>query len=225
MSNLQLFIEGTLESLYMTLGSTALAYLIGLPLGILLIVTEKPQDSDADSFKNKLLKGIHVILGIIINILRSIPFVILLVVMIPVTRLVVGTTIGTNAAIVPLVVGAAPYVARLVESSIKEVDKGVIEAARSMGASTFQVICKVLLPEARPSLLIGSAIAVTTIFGYTAMAGFIGGGGLGAIAINYGFIRYQTDIMFITLVLSIILVQILQEILMRFARRSDKRSD
>ena len=173
--------------------------------------------------KKKILKSTYTVLGFIVNVFRSIPFIILLVFMIPVTRFVVGTTIGSTATIVPLVVAAAPFVARLVESSIKEVDDGVVEAARSMGASTRQIIWKVLLPEARPSLLIGSAIAVAAIFGYAAMAGFVGGGGLGAIAINYGFYRYQTDVMIITLILSVILVQILQVIGMRLAKASDKR--
>jgi len=219
----ELFGWGILESLYMTLGSTAIAYLIGLPLGILLIVTEQPRDTANYTTKNWIFRIIHVVLGFITNVLRSIPFVILLVFMIPITRGIVGTATGSTAAIVPLVVGAAPYIARLVESSIKEVDKGVIEAARSMGASTGQIIWKVLLPEAKPSLLIGSAIAVTTIFGYTAMAGFVGGGGLGDIGIRYGFHRYQTDIMIVTLILSIIIVQILQEVGMRLAKINDKR--
>ena len=207
----------------MTLGSTLIAYVLGLPLGILLFISEKPRDTNPDSILNKILKVFHTILGFFINVMRSIPFVILLVFMIPVTRFIVGTSIGSTATIVPLVAGAAPFIARLVESSLKEVDEGMIEAARSMGASTFQIIWKVLLPEARPSLLIGSAIAVTTIFGYAAMAGFIGGGGLGDIAIRYGFHRFQTDIMIITLLLSVILVQILQMIGMKLAKIGDKR--
>ena len=207
----------------MTLGSTAIAYVIGLPLGVLLFITEKPRDTNPDSALNKVLKVFHTVLGFFINVMRSIPFVILLVFMIPVTRFIVGTSIGSTATIVPLVAGAAPFIARLVESSLKEVEEGMIEAARSMGASTFQIIWKVLLPEARPSLLIGSAIAVTTIFGYAAMAGFIGGGGLGDIAIRYGFHRFQTDIMIITLLLSVVLVQILQMIGMKLAKSGDKR--
>ena len=219
MFEFDLFSQGILESLYMTLVSTGVAYLIGLPLGLLLIVTEKAQGKHA-----RLFRVIHIVLGFVVNVGRSIPFIILLVALIPFTRLVVGTSIGPTAAIVPLVVGAAPFVARMVESSIKEVDYGVIEAARSMGASTLQVVWKVLLPEARPSLLIGSAIAVTTIFGYSAMAGYVGGGGLGAIAINYGFYRFNARIMFIALVLSVILVQILQEVGMRLAKKIDKRN-
>ena len=218
-----LFITGIWESLYMTLISTGAAYLIGLPLGILLIITDNPLDTESGSWKNKFCKTTYAVLGFIVNVFRSIPFIILMIFLIPVTRFIVGTTIGSNAAIVPLVVAAAPFVARMVESSIKEVDDGVVEAARSMGASTPQIIWRVLLPEAKPSLLIGSAITVAAIFGYAAMAGFIGGGGLGAIAINYGFYRYQTDIMMITLILSVILVQILQVIGMRLAKASDKR--
>lgn len=141
----------------------------------------------------------------------------------PVTRAIVGTTIGTNATIVPLVIAAAPFIARLVESSLKEVDKGVIEAAQSMGASSMQIITKVLLPEARPSLIVGAAIAVTTILSYSAMAGFVAGGGLGDIAIRYGYHRYQTDIMLVTVVLLVLIVQVLQEAGMRLARLGDKR--
>lgn len=161
--------QGLLDTLYMTLVSTALSYVLGLPLGILLVVTDKD-----GIFPMRIVNGI---LGVIINILRSVPFLILLVAVIPFTRAVVGTSIGSTATIVPLVIAAAPFIARLVESSIKEVDKGVIEAAQSMGASTVQIIWKVMLPEARPSLIVGSAIAVTTILSYSAMSGFVGGGG------------------------------------------------
>ncbi|MDD4680928.1 MAG: ABC transporter permease, partial [Clostridia bacterium] len=182
--------RGILESLYMTLVSTFFAYMLGLPLGIIMVVTDKDGIYPLRTF--------NWILGLIINILRSVPFLILLVVVIPITRIIVGTTLGSTATIVPLVISAAPFIARLAESSMKEVDKGVIEAAQSMGASSMQVITKVLLPEARPSLLVGSAIAVTTILGYSAMAGFVGGGGLGDIAIRYGYHRYQTDIMLVT---------------------------
>ncbi|MDD2502905.1 MAG: ABC transporter permease, partial [Clostridia bacterium] len=169
------------------------------------------------------LRTFNWILGLIINILRSVPFLILLVVVIPITRIIVGTTLGSTATIVPLVISAAPFIARLAESSMKEVDKGVIEAAQSMGASSMQVITKVLLPEARPSLLVGSAIAVTTILGYSAMAGFVGGGGLGDIAIRYGYHRYQTDIMLVTVALLVIIVQGFQAAGMRLARIGDKR--
>ena len=159
----------------------------------------------------------------VINLLRSVPFIILLIMVIPITRLIVGKIYGSNATVVPLVISASPYIARMVESSLKEVDAGVIEAAKSMGASTWQIIVKVLLPEAKPSLLVGAAISVTTILGYSAMAGFTGGGGLGDIAIRYGYHRYQTDMMLVTVVLLVIIVQLIQEIFMRMSRRSDKR--
>ena len=146
-----------------------------------------------------------------------------MITVVPITRKIVGTTVGSKATIVPLVIAAAPFIARVVESSLKEVDKGVIEAAESMGASPFQIMFKVLLPEAKPSLLVGAAISVTTILGYSAMAGIIGGGGLGAIAMNYGLYRYQRDIMFITVILLVIIVQIMQEIGMKIANISDKR--
>ncbi len=207
--------RGVLESLYMTLVSTVFAYLFGLPLGIVMVVTDK------DGIYPR--KVFNWILGLIINILRSVPFLILLVVVIPVTRFIVGTTLGSTATIVPLVISAAPFIARLVESSMKEVDKGVIEAAQSMGASSMQIITKVLLPEARPSLLVGSAIAITTILGYSAMAGFVGGGGLGDIAIRYGYHRYQTDIMLVTVALLVIIVQGFQVVGMRLVRTGDKR--
>ncbi len=207
--------RGVLESLYMTLVSTAFAYLLGLPLGIIMIVTDKDGIYPMRTF--------NWILGLIINILRSVPFLILLVVVMPVTDFIVGTTLGSTATIVPLVISAAPFIARLVESSMKEVDKGVIEAAQSMGASSMQIITKVLLPESRPSLLVGSAITVTTILGYSAMAGFVGGGGLGDIAIRYGYHRYQTDIMLVTVALLVIIVQGFQVAGMKLARIGDKR--
>lgn len=207
--------QGLLDTLYMTLVSTALSYVLGLPLGILLVVTDKD-----GIFPMRIVNGI---LGVIINILRSVPFLILLVAVIPFTRAVVGTSIGSTATIVPLVIAAAPFIARLVESSIKEVDKGVIEAAQSMGASTVQIIWKVMLPEARSSLIVGSAIAVTTILSYSAMSGFVGGGGLGDIAIKYGYYRYQNDVMLITVLVLVVLVQIFQEVGMRLAKIGDKR--
>jgi D-methionine transport system permease protein len=207
--------RGVLESLYMTLVSTALAYLFGLPLGIAMVITDKDGIYPREKF--------NWVLGLIINLLRSIPFLILLVMVIPVTRAIVGTTIGSNATIVPLVIAAAPFIARLVESSLKEVSKGVIEAAQSMGASAMQIITKVLLPEARPSLIVGGAIAVTTILSYSAMAGFVAGGGLGDIAIRYGYHRYQTDIMLVTVALLVVIVQVLQEVGTKLARIGDKR--
>ncbi|NLP29746.1 MAG: ABC transporter permease [Clostridiales bacterium] len=207
--------NGLLETLYMTLVSTALAYVIGLPLGVALVVS--------DGSQNSLVRGINTVLGIVVNLLRSVPFLILLVAVIPFTRLIVGTSIGSTATIVPLVIASAPFVARLVESSLKEVDKGVIEAAQCMGASMTQIIYKVMLPEAKPSLIVGSAIAVTTILSYSALAGFTGGGGLGDIAVRYGYYRYQDDIMLITVALLVIIVQILQEVGMRLAKIGDKR--
>lgn len=212
---IELLLNGIAETLYMTLVSTALAYVIGLPLGIVLYITDK----------NGICRNnaVNAVLGFFINLLRSVPFLILLVAVLPFTRAVVGTTIGSTATIVPLVVGAAPFIARVAESSLKEVDAGVIEAAQSMGSSPFQIIYKVLLPEAKPSLIIGAAISITTILSYSAMAGFVGGGGLGAIAINYGYYRYQEDVMLVTVLLLVIIVQIFQEIGMRAAKYSDKR--
>ncbi len=212
---IQMLGMGIYESLYMTLISTFMSYVIGLPMGLILVSTDKDGIYPI-VWLNKLL-------GLIVNILRSVPFLILMITVIPVTRKIVGTTIGSKATIVPLVIAAAPFIARVVESSLKEVDKGVIEAAESMGASPFQIMFKVLLPEAKPSLLVGAAISVTTILGYSAMAGIIGGGGLGAIAMNYGLYRYQRDIMFITVILLVIIVQIMQEIGMKIANISDKR--
>jgi len=206
---------GLLETLYMTLVSTALAYGIGMPVGVALVVTE--------GSSSPFMRGINSVLGILVNLLRSVPFLILLVALIPFTRLVVGTSIGSTATIVPLVIASAPFVARLVESSIKEVDRGVIEAAQCMGASMTKVIYKVMLPEAKPSLIVGSAIAVTTILSYSAMAGFVGGGGLGDIAIRYGYYRYQDDIMIITVALLVVVVQILQEVGMKLAKIGDRR--
>lgn len=214
-ATLQMLGRGILETLYMTFLSSLLAYVFGLPLGVILVIT------DRNGIKPKPV--VNGVLGFVINILRSVPFIILLIAVIPFTRFVAGTIIGPTATVVPLVIAAAPYVARLVESSIKEVDLGVIEAAQSMGATTFQIVYKVLLPEAKPSLLVGSAIAVTTILSYSAMAGFTGGGGLGDIAIRFGYNRYQTDIMFVTIVLLVIIVQIIQEAGIRVSKKTDKR--
>ena len=212
---LDMFSTGLLETLYMTLVSTLLAYGIGLPLGLALVVTSE-----------SLSKTAHItnsILGIVVNLLRSVPFLILLIAVTPFTRIVVGTTIGSTATIVPLVIASAPFIARLVESSVKEVDRGVIEAAQCMGASTMQIIRKVMLPEAKPSLVIGAAIAVTTILSYSAMAGIVGGGGLGTIAINYGLYRYKYDIMLVTIAILVIVVQIFQEVGMKLAKIGDRR--
>ncbi|MBQ6691748.1 MAG: ABC transporter permease [Clostridia bacterium] len=212
---LKLFLEGTAETFYMVLVSTLAAYLIGLPLGVVLVVSEK------DGIRP--MPVLNRILGILINLLRSAPFLILLVALTPVTRAIVGTSLGSTATIVPLVIGSAPFIARMVESSIKEVDAGVIEAAQSMGASPMQIVMRVMLPEAKPSLTVGAAIAITTILGYSAMAGFVGGGGLGTIAVNYGVYRYQTDVMLFTLALLVLIVQAFQEVGMRIANRIDKR--
>ncbi len=196
--------SGIIETLQMTVISTALAYLIGLPLGVLLVVTAK-----GHILQNRVF---NVILATIMNILRSIPFLILLVVLIPFTRLLTGSSIGTTATIVPLTVGAIPIVARMVESSLKEVSSGIIEAAESMGASPASIIFRFILPEATPSLFLGAAINLATVLGYSAMAGCIGGGGLGAIALNYGYYRYQKDVLLITVAILILIVQIFQEV-------------
>ncbi|HIX53140.1 MAG TPA: ABC transporter permease [Candidatus Lachnoclostridium stercoripullorum] len=207
--------KGLLESLYMIGLSSAISYLIGIPLGIILVVTDK------DGIRP--MPALQTVLGIAINLLRAVPFIILLIMVLPITELIVGTVVGSKAIIPPLVIAAAPYIARMVESSFKEVDAGVIEAAKSMGANTFQIVWKVLLPEAKPSLLVGAAISITTILGYSAMAGFVGGGGLGAIAINYGYYRYELSIMFVTAAILVIIVQIIQEVMMRLTRATDKR--
>lgn len=212
---INMIVRGIGETLYMTIGSTLFGYAIGLPMGILLAVTDK------DGIRPQ--AAVYKTLDIIANILRSIPFLILLILLIPVTRAVVGKSYGPTATIVPLVVAAAPFIARMAESSLKEVDAGVIEAARSMGAGTFTIITKVLLVEAKTSLITGSTIAIGTILGYSAMAGSVGGGGLGDIAIRYGYYRYETEIMMVTVILLIILVQIFQTIGMRIASRVDKR--
>ena len=214
-TTINMLVKGIWETIYMVFLSSALSYVIGIPLGIALVVTDKEGISPVPLF-NK-------VLGLIINLLRSVPFIILLIMVLPITKFIVGKTIGSNATVVPLIIAAAPYIGCMVESSLKEVDAGVIEAAKSMGASTWQIIVKVLLPEAKPSLLVGAAISVTTILGYSAMAGFTGGGGLGDIAIRYGYHRYQTDMMMVTVVLLVIIVQLIQEVAMRMSRKSDKR--
>ncbi|MGV8906677.1 MAG: methionine ABC transporter permease [Acetobacterium sp.] len=210
-----LIIQGTFETLYMTIASTFLAYVIGLPMGVLLVTS----DSEGIVPMNLINK----ILNIVVNITRSIPFLILLIAVIPFTRLITGTSIGSTATIVPLVIAAAPFIARMVESSIKEVDKGIIEASLSMGASPLQVVTKVMIPEAKPSLIIGAAIATTTILGYSAMAGIVGGGGLGDIAIRFGYYRYETGVMVVTVVLLVLVVQIFQEVGMKIAQKQDRR--
>ena len=207
--------EGTLDTIYMTLVSTFFSYVFGMIMAVILVITR------ADGIRPHPV--IFRVLDVIVNLTRSFPFLILMIAIIPFTRWLVGTTIGNNATVVPLVVAAAPFVARLIEQSLLEVDRGVIEAAPSMGASTWQLIWKVFIPEATPSLINGSAIAATTILGYSAMSGAVGGGGLGKLAIMYGYNRYQNDIMFATVVLLIIIVQLLQSFGDWATRRSDRR--
>ena len=208
--------EGTVDTLYMTLASTFFSYVFGMVMAVVLVLTR------SDGIKPHPV--IFRILDVVVNLTRSFPFLILMIAVIPFTRWLVGTTIGNNATIVPLVIAAAPSVARLIEQSLLEVDRGVVEAALSMGASTWQLVWKVLIPEAMPSLINGSAIAATTILGYSAMSGAVGGGGLGKLAIMYGYNRYQDDIMFATVVLLIVIVQLLQSFGDWATRRSDKRS-
>ena len=210
-----MLLEGIRDTLYMTLTSALIGYVIGLPMGILLAVT------DRDGIRPNAV--IYKLLDVTANLIRSVPFLILLIVLIPFTRFVVGKSYGPTATIVPLVIAAAPYIARMVESSLKEVDAGVIEAARSMGASDFAVITRVMLVEARTSLIVGATISLGTILGYSAMAGTVGGGGLGDIAIRYGYTRWQTDIMVVTVILLVILFQIFQTAGMKLASRLEKR--
>jgi len=212
---IQLLGEGTVQTLIMTLVGTLLSYVIGLPVGVSLIVTG-PNGIKPVGWYNK-------IMGFIVNVIRSVPFLILMIAMIPYIRKVIGTGIGTWAVTSALVLAAWPFVARLVEQSLLEVDNGVIEAAQAMGAGNMQIIRKVLLLEARPSLINGAAVATITILGYSAMAGILGGGGLGDIAIRYGYYRYQATIMWITIIVLVILVQILQEIGIKLAAKLDNR--
>ena len=212
---LDLVLKGLWETVYMTVGATVLSYIVGLPLGLILAATA------ADGVRPN--RGVNLVLGAIVNVLRSVPFLILLYTVIPVTRFIVGTAIGTKATIVPLFISAFPFVARLVESSAREVDRGVVEASLSMGASVGQVIRKVIPPEARPSLINGAAIATTTILGYSAMAGVAGGGGLGAIAINYGYSRYNTAVMLTMCAVIVVVVQFFQSAGTLGSRLSDRR--
>lgn len=211
----EMLLVGVWDTLYMTLVATFFSYVFGLVMGVVLVICRK------DGIRpNALVYGV---LDVVVNLTRSFPFLILMIAVIPFTRFLVGTTIGNNATVVPLVLAAAPFVARLVESFLLEVDSGVVEAAQSMGASTWQIISKVLLPEALPSLINGSAVSAITILGYSAMSGAVGGGGLGKLAIMYGYNRYQTDIMVMTVVLLIIIVQAFQSFGNWATRRSDKR--
>ena len=207
----EMILNGILETLYMTVVSTLFGYVFGLPMGVLLCI------SDKDGLKPHPV--LYKILDFIANIVRSVPFLILLILLIPFTRFLLGKSYGSTATIVPLTVAAIPFIARMVESSLKEVDNGVVEAARAMGAGTMRIILRVLLVEARTSLITGATIAIGTILGYSAMAGAVGGGGLGDIAVRYGYYRYQTDIMIVTVILLIVIVQIFQSVGMLIANR------
>lgn len=206
---------GIWETIYMTFISAFFSYLIGLPLGILLSITDKGGICS--------LPWLNKILGFLVNIFRSIPFVILMIAVLPAAKLIVGTSLGNKAMIVTLIIAAVPYVARMTESSIKEVDSGVIEAAQAMGTSSFGIIYKVLIPEAKPSLIVGAVISLVTILGYSAMAGTIGGGGLGMIAVTYGYQRFNDNIVWICVLLTVIIVQLIQEAGTFIARKTDRR--
>ena len=210
-----ILVKGIWETVYMTLLSSLFAYIIGLPLGVILAVT------DENGVKPN--KATNTILGIVVNVFRSIPFLILMVAMLPVAKLIVGTSLGNNAMIVMLVIAAAPYVARMVESSLKEVDPGVIEASKSIGSSTMQIIFKVLLPEAKPALIVGAVISTVTVLGYSAMAGTIGAGGLGKIAISFGHQKYKDDVIWVCVILMVLIVQAIQIIGMAIAKKTDRR--
>ena len=204
------------ETFYVTVLSTLFAILIGLPLGVLLVAGE-------DGKILRIPKWILSVLNVIINLLRSVPFLILMIMVFPLTRLIVGTVVGTPASVVPLVIAAFPFIARLVESSLREINPNIIEAAQSMGASPFQIITKVMIPESVPSLISNGTIAITTVWGYSAMSGIIGGGGLGKIAINYGYYRYQYLIMAFAVVFLIVMVQVFQSLGTYLAAKCDKR--
>ena len=210
-----MLLSETWATLFMTLTATTLAYVLGLPIGILVVIT-----NEHSIWPHRTLNRI---VGWIVNIGRSIPFIILLVVLIPFTRFVVGTPLGAKAAIVPLVIASTPFVARMVESSIQELNSGVIEAAQSTGASVFQIVWKVMIPESLPSLILGASITCITLFGYSAIAGVVGAGGLGDVAIRYGYHRYQKDVMYVTLIILIIVVQVIQTLGSGLSRRLDKR--
>lgn len=212
---ISLLLDNTWISIYMTLISTLIAYAIGLPLGVILVVTAPGGLRPS--------KTIYKILDFVVNIVRSVPFLILLITIMPLTKLIVGRSYGPAATIVPLALAAAPFVARLVESSLLEVDHGVIEAAQSMGAGLYTIIFKVLLAEARTSLIVGATIALGTILGYSAMAGVVGGGGLGNIAIQYGYYRNQLNVMYAAVIILVVIVQVLQIIGTRLSKKLDKR--
>ena len=218
-ATINMLLEGTRDTLFMVIVSTFMGYVLGMPIGILLAVTDVDDLVDGISPHRILYR----IVDIIVNIMRSIPFLILLIMVIPLTRMIVGKSYGSAATIVPLTIAAAPFIGRMVESSLKEVDRGVIEAAQSMGAGKWTIIWKVLVMESRTSLLVGVTIALGTILGYSAMAGTVGGGGLGDIAIRYGYYRYEFGIMIVTVVILVVLVQILQGIGMMLSKKLDRR--
>jgi D-methionine transport system permease protein len=207
--------QGSLDTLYMTLASAAIAYVFGLPLGVALVVSGSKGVRPLTRFNR--------VLGAAINVVRSVPFIILLIAVIPLTRLLVGTSIGSTESIVPLALGAVPFIARMVESSLKELDPGAIEAAQSMGASLPQIVFRVMLPECLPSLILGATITVITLVGYSAMAGTVGGGGLGDIAIRYGYYRYQNDLMVLTILLLLLIVQAFQSLGNLLSRKADRK--
>lgn len=211
-----LLVESTLETLYMTLGSTVLAYVLGLPMGVLLTATRKGGIAEAPRF--------HALFSWIINILRSLPFIILMLFIVPFTRMLVGTSIGATAALVPLTISAAPYIARMVEQSLEEIDSGVLEAAQCMGATRRQIVTRVLLAESVPSLLRGMSISLITILGYTAITGSVGAGGLGNVAFRFGYQFYRKEVMYATLLIIIVLVCVIQSIFDFISRRADKRN-
>lgn len=212
-----MLLEGIRDTLYMTLFSTFFGYVLGLPLGVALTLTDK------DGLRPN--RAVYRALDMLVNLTRSVPFLIMVIVLMPFTRLIIGKSYGSTATIVPLTIAAAPLIGRMVESSLREVDAGVVEAAVSMGAKTSTIVTKVLINEARTSLLTGATIVLGTVFGYSAMAGAVGGGGLGDIAIRYGYYRYDTGIMLITLVFIVALVQILQWLGMRLSKRLDHRTE
>ena len=209
-----LLLDATLDTLFMVSLSVLFSYLLGIPLGVLVTISEPGSIAPC--------KPLHAVLDWLINITRSIPFIILILALVPFTRWLTGSSIGTKGAIVPLVVGATPFVARLVQGSLNELDKGVVESARAMGATNFQIITRVLLPEALPSLLRGMAVSTITLVGYTAIAGAVGAGGLGDVAIRYGYHRFQPDVMYITLVIIILLVQVIQLVFDILVKKLDK---
>ena len=209
-------VEGIFVTLYMTLATTFMRYVLGLPMGIALVIT-----APKGLRPNKI---IYKVLDVVVNVVRSFPFLILLIVIQPLTRIIVGKSYGPTATIVPLTLSAAPFIARMVESSLLEVDHGVIEAAQSMGANLWTIIWKVMIGEAKTSLIVNVTIALGTILGYSAMAGIVGGGGLGDIAIRYGYYRYDSSIMWVTVVLLIVLVQLMQYVGMKLSKKLDKRT-